>query len=187
VLHRDISVGNILITLEGNGLLIDWDLCARLELDSDGSRTTRRPDRTVSLSNIYFCRGPFSDPFLRTHGSLCLQDSLERTENLTNSKTTENRASCHVLTWIAWRFLKHRISGGSDLTNFLDEAHERANGLRGGNLKMAFLVAHSIPNDVKFDDRPRLDELIIDLTNTFAVQYKPEPSDEETMQRVWIT
>ncbi|KIL56590.1 hypothetical protein M378DRAFT_16984 [Amanita muscaria Koide BX008] len=30
VLHRDISAGNILITYEGKGLLIDWDLCVKL-------------------------------------------------------------------------------------------------------------------------------------------------------------
>jgi thiamine kinase-like enzyme len=26
ILHRDISVGNILITSQGNGILIDWEL-----------------------------------------------------------------------------------------------------------------------------------------------------------------
>ena len=30
VLHRDISVGNIMIT-EGNGMLIDWDLSKRVD------------------------------------------------------------------------------------------------------------------------------------------------------------
>ena len=45
ILHRDISVGNILITDEGKGLLIDWDLC--LNLNNDRA-SARRPDRTVS-------------------------------------------------------------------------------------------------------------------------------------------
>ncbi|KAF8518123.1 hypothetical protein BU17DRAFT_30085, partial [Hysterangium stoloniferum] len=31
ILHRDISSGNILITDTGGGLLIDWDLCKRLQ------------------------------------------------------------------------------------------------------------------------------------------------------------
>jgi len=45
ILHRDISVGNTLITDEGKGLLIDWDLCLNL---NNGRASTRRPDRTVS-------------------------------------------------------------------------------------------------------------------------------------------
>jgi hypothetical protein len=32
VLHRDTSVVDISITPEGEGLLIDWDLCVRLDL-----------------------------------------------------------------------------------------------------------------------------------------------------------
>ncbi|KAI0319061.1 hypothetical protein OF83DRAFT_1241157 [Amylostereum chailletii] len=32
ILHRDISAGNILITSDGRGLLIDWDLCRDLSL-----------------------------------------------------------------------------------------------------------------------------------------------------------
>ena len=43
VLHRDISAGNIILTDEGKGLLIDWELAKMM--DEGGSR---RPDRTVS-------------------------------------------------------------------------------------------------------------------------------------------
>ena len=31
ILHRDISGGNILIDKDGNGMLIDWDMCVWLE------------------------------------------------------------------------------------------------------------------------------------------------------------
>jgi len=43
LLHRDISAGNIILTDEGKGLLIDWELAKKV--DESGSR---RPDRTVS-------------------------------------------------------------------------------------------------------------------------------------------
>ena len=45
VLHRDISVGNIIVTEEGKGLLIDWEMAKMM--DDVGSR---RPDRTVRHS-----------------------------------------------------------------------------------------------------------------------------------------
>jgi RIO-like serine/threonine protein kinase len=43
ILHRDISAGNIILTDDGKGLLIDWDLCNRVENLAKG-------ERTVSLS-----------------------------------------------------------------------------------------------------------------------------------------
>ena len=43
ILHCDISAGNIILTTEGKGLLIDWEL-AKMK-DECGSR---RPDRMVS-------------------------------------------------------------------------------------------------------------------------------------------
>jgi len=51
VLHRDISAGNILITCEGKGLLIDWDLSIKIIDPKTGKKpsSARRPDRTVSF------------------------------------------------------------------------------------------------------------------------------------------
>ena len=46
ILHSDISIGNTLITDEGKGLLIDWDLCLNLNNDRASARW---PDRTVSV------------------------------------------------------------------------------------------------------------------------------------------
>ena len=44
ILHRDISVGNIMITSEGRGLLIDWDMCKRV---TDLPTVARQSERTV--------------------------------------------------------------------------------------------------------------------------------------------
>ena len=43
ILHRDISPGNIMITNEGNGLLVDWDLSK----DIGASNIESPPERTV--------------------------------------------------------------------------------------------------------------------------------------------
>jgi serine/threonine protein kinase len=84
ILHRDISVGNILISADGErGLLIDWELCKRVstippEPDPPTPQdpevfmkppVKRQPDRTVSR---FF--GPSSDfnPLMnppRAHGN----------------------------------------------------------------------------------------------------------------------
>ena len=49
ILHRDISPGNVLITLDNNfdgGLLIDWDLCKDINSQLD------RPHRTAHTVRI---------------------------------------------------------------------------------------------------------------------------------------
>jgi len=46
ILHRDVSVGNILITDEGRGLLIDWDMCKHVR---DLPEAARQSERTVSF------------------------------------------------------------------------------------------------------------------------------------------
>jgi len=43
ILHRDVSVGNIMITPEGRGLLIDWDMCKCI----DDLPQIRQSERTV--------------------------------------------------------------------------------------------------------------------------------------------
>jgi RIO-like serine/threonine protein kinase len=53
ILHRDISAGNILITEEGTGILIDWDLSKKVKVhvdvdDADADAKPRRHARTVS-------------------------------------------------------------------------------------------------------------------------------------------
>jgi len=45
ILHRDISVGNIMIS-EGGGFLIDWDMCVRV---GPGAKSSGRVERTVGI------------------------------------------------------------------------------------------------------------------------------------------
>ncbi len=75
VLHRDVSAGNIMITEEGSGRLIDWDLSKKVVKDGvkarQHSRTVRRLENcsmhmigcritpgNVLLYRIAKCRGP---------------------------------------------------------------------------------------------------------------------------------
>ena len=44
ILHRDISVGNIMISEGGRGFLIDWDMCVRV---GPGAKSSGRVERTV--------------------------------------------------------------------------------------------------------------------------------------------
>jgi RIO-like serine/threonine protein kinase len=52
-LHRDFSPGNIIISVNGKGFLIDWDLSKPL---SQKSETPRCATRTVRANfNILYC------------------------------------------------------------------------------------------------------------------------------------
>jgi hypothetical protein len=104
--------------------------------------------------------------------------------NEKHNELEDDRESClHVLTWMALRLTKHTISGGTDLNIFLktfDEAHDVKDGVWGGLLKEVFLLRRRIPKEVKFNDRPHLDKLIRDLTETFAVRYEEPPTNMAT-------
>jgi len=45
ILHRDISVGNIMIS-EGGGFLIDWNMCVCV---GPGAKSSGRVERTVGI------------------------------------------------------------------------------------------------------------------------------------------
>ena len=51
VLHRDISVGNIITSEDGTGLLVDWDLCK--VMDSASENEEHAVERTVSERRYY--------------------------------------------------------------------------------------------------------------------------------------
>lgn len=60
VLHRDISAGNIMITMDEKthqlrGILIDWDMCLRLKQRNLGVSRTGRTVSLVIINSKFFC------------------------------------------------------------------------------------------------------------------------------------
>jgi len=159
VLHRDISAGNILLGEKGKGLLIDWDLCIRVDPDNCNRLISRRrPDRTGTWQ------------FMSVE---LLQDSTKVNE------LADDRESCfYVLVWTALWFTKHTIKKGSlkSLLSPFDERYEYGDVVAGGRLKRDSLIQKEIEKSVEFNDRPHLDKLIADLTDVLAVRYEPPPS-----------
>ncbi|KAH9017104.1 hypothetical protein EDB83DRAFT_2271270, partial [Lactarius deliciosus] len=70
ILHRDVSAGNILITDNGSGILIDWDLSKKVVKDRSG--TQRQHSRTGTWQFISIAR--LRDPSMRPHE---VSDDLE--------------------------------------------------------------------------------------------------------------
>lgn len=56
MLHRDVSGGNILIDKDGQGMLIDWDLCIWLENKDEAERVGQKVVRTYSLQFRNTCQ-----------------------------------------------------------------------------------------------------------------------------------
>ncbi|KAH9017118.1 hypothetical protein EDB83DRAFT_2571598 [Lactarius deliciosus] len=70
ILHRDVSAGNILITDNGSGILIDWDLSKKVV--KGGSGTQRQHSRTGTWQFISIAR--LQKPSIRPHE---VSDDLE--------------------------------------------------------------------------------------------------------------
>ena len=58
--HRDVSFGNIMIGLDDEGRLNDWDLCRGVNVDKslEGPRTVRERSHMTALVFIFVYRGP---------------------------------------------------------------------------------------------------------------------------------
>lgn len=73
-MHRDVSIGNIMVDESGRGILIDWDTSSPFPRTSD----VRAPYRSVSLFFGIIQLGFRSDDvpgILREHGNLSPQTS----------------------------------------------------------------------------------------------------------------
>ena len=104
--------------------------------------------------------------------SLCHTElSSANDAELSSSNDTELSSSMYMElddSNVTWR----------DLLMPFDEAFKVGDGVRGGIHKQVSLTDNKIPRHVKFNDRPHLDALIEELTETFAFRYKKLTKDD---------
>ena len=55
VLHRDVSGGNVLIDQNGQGILIDWDMCVWLENKDEAERIGQKVVRQSTPGPCIAC------------------------------------------------------------------------------------------------------------------------------------
>ncbi|KAF8902456.1 hypothetical protein CPB85DRAFT_1321777 [Mucidula mucida] len=163
ILHRDISVGNIMITSKDRGVLIDWDLCLVL----DSNVVTHRPGRTGTWQ------------FLSVH---LLNGRLPRggdagKQSVTHSLVDDRESAFWVLLYIALLHLQHQ-SPPTDLYeklikwfdfNTVDDYH----GDTGGYDKLNCLRgwADDVRTPVDFAN-PGLNALFTELAQVFMYRYR---------------
>ncbi|KAF8191344.1 hypothetical protein BJ912DRAFT_902593 [Pholiota molesta] len=158
ILHRDISVGNIIIC-GTRGLLIDWDMCAKANPEKKVARRSKRTG-TWQFMSIALLRKP-------THYH-DIEDDRE--------------SAFYVMLWTALRYTKHSDVGdfigstAKDLMRAFDEARPDGSNVKGGSSKYEFLSGRS---HLHFDDRPQLNALIAELCPAFAVRYERPPAPGE--------
>ncbi|KAM6501554.1 hypothetical protein JOM56_001531, partial [Amanita muscaria] len=85
ILHRDVSVASILITHEGRGVLVDWDVHKHVD-DS-----VSQPER---IGTFRFLSARSVDSVVREFGPHSRIDDVE--------------SFFHALQWIVLRFVHHR-------------------------------------------------------------------------------
>ncbi|KDQ29963.1 hypothetical protein PLEOSDRAFT_165648 [Pleurotus ostreatus PC15] len=102
ILHRDISAGNILMTLQPEnrrGFLIDWDHCIFLN-DALKERTTTRVHRTGTwqFMSAYLTQNP---------------------GNASHTVVDDRESALHVLTYMALKHLRHNTTDEQELKGVL--------------------------------------------------------------------
>ncbi|KAK7034565.1 hypothetical protein VNI00_012412 [Paramarasmius palmivorus] len=163
VLHRDISAGNILITDDGRGLLIDWDLSKPLSQMG----VPRQVERTGTWQ--FMAARLLRRPVPSTH---VLADDLE--------------SFYHVLVWITLRFTELAMNDADALTYFIernfDESWHASNAqtTNGGESKRSYLLQKDVLEFEIMDDK--LESLIDDLATVLQVRYEKPPTPEQIQQ-----
>jgi hypothetical protein len=173
ILHRDISVGNIIITNEGEGLLIDWDLCINL---GNEDAAARRPERTVRVFLYVFykiveCYAQGTWQFM---SAKLLSDT-----RLKQGIEDDRESAFYVLLYLGLLYTKHNqiyqeLESYMEIFDYVTFAHN--NVAKGGALKRDFLLSRTRADALDFACRP-MNDLMKDLRSTFSVRYEAPPSE----------
>ncbi|KIJ09577.1 hypothetical protein PAXINDRAFT_172454, partial [Paxillus involutus ATCC 200175] len=161
LLHRDISTGNIILTDDGEGLLIDWELAKKVD-----ENAARRRERTGTWQFM-------SAVLLRNPGMThTLQDDIE--------------SFLHVLVWASIKYVPATNSysaeeRGSDLRRIFDAIDFVKDGaVIGGNTKEDVLGCGSYPPTNFKPKRPSpLLRLLETFSSPFESRYIAKPPTEE--------
>ncbi|KAG7085459.1 hypothetical protein E1B28_003020 [Marasmius oreades] len=155
IIHRDVSVGNILILADGKGVLIDWDLSKSLE-QQGGPRQKQRTGtwQFMSAKLLANTSAPVHE----------LADDLE--------------SFYHVLVWVVLRFTPHPMAK-RDLMELLqawfDEAHARTGDVHvGGKQKGMYFESSYIRTKSQLPEG-ELRNLIVDLEAVLRIRYAEQP------------
>ncbi|KAF9491976.1 hypothetical protein BDN71DRAFT_1452175 [Pleurotus eryngii] len=165
ILHRDISAGNILMTLQPKnrrGFLIDWDHCIFLN-EALKERTGTRVQRTGTwqFMSAYLTQNP---------------------ENASHTVVDDRESALHVLTYMALKHLRHNIQNQLRLKGLLAvfDLYVSEDGEPDvGTEYKAWTIVKGGPG-VKFDI-PAITSLIRTLAKFFSPRYIEEYNqpDEE--------
>ncbi|KAG1802899.1 uncharacterized protein HD556DRAFT_1304139 [Suillus plorans] len=149
ILHRDLSVGNIVI-YRGKGFLIDWDLAKLLTIQ--GPRQTTRTG-TWQFMSAHLIKN--------IHAIHNVEDDL--------------KSSLYVVLWTALMFKESCISA-IDWTQFMTQVFDADPVLgSGGSAKSNWLVARTnFPRYIFVDCRP-LDNIVFELAEFFSHRYSMIP------------
>ncbi|KAK7041730.1 hypothetical protein VNI00_009019 [Paramarasmius palmivorus] len=160
VLHRDISVGNILITNDGEGLLIDWEFSKFIE--SESPRTVERVGtwQFMSARILHYRPGEVEH---------VLGDDLE--------------SFYHVLCWLVLMHGCHGLDVNTVARTITrtydgwtgtrkDDRDPQSGGGKGANFVVSFMK-----KEARLERGP-LADLIYDLEKAFKVRYQDPESDD---------
>ncbi|KAF8919155.1 hypothetical protein CPB85DRAFT_881631 [Mucidula mucida] len=170
ILHRDISVGNIMMKIRPTddspiaGFLIDWDHCVVLDLIPPGGLLQRR--------------------ILRTGTWQFISANLVENPRAEHTVLDDRESALFVLAYAALRHLEHDLSlmKLNDLLEVFDVYFYQEGHLdEGGSRKRTAIIAGSFAN-VNFSI-PEMHELFAELCSTFAIRYTNPPSKSTARRR----
>jgi serine/threonine protein kinase len=157
ILHRDISAGNILLSFEGDGILIDWEMARKVKDIHEGPR---QPGRTVSAIANRHRDLTILTSFFHNQGTWLFMSIKLLTYPTTRHELQDDLESfCYVVIYLALRYLPHnKVSElPAIMTNVFEHHYNVPTGVFGGTGKESMVNSRRyIGKDLDFTDNEPL-------------------------------